>query len=82
MNSFFNAALLKGTTLNKIWFNKANLDRPEIFNKRKRQLKRCANTVLGLYNNPIETSLSSDNSESEISYNKSSDKERVLLRLY
>jgi hypothetical protein len=82
MNSFFNAALLKGTTPNKIWFNKANLDRPEIFNKRKRQLKRRANTVLGLYNNPIETSSSSDNSESEISYNKSSDKERVLSRLY
>jgi hypothetical protein len=82
MNSSFNAALPKGTTPNEIWFNKANLDRPEISDKRKRQLERRANTVLGLHNNPIETSLLSDNSESEISYNKSFDKETVLSRLH
>jgi hypothetical protein len=82
MNSSFNAALPKGTALNKIWFNKANLDRLEISDKRKRQLKRCANTALSLHDNPIETSLLSDNSESEISYDKLSDKEMVLSRLH
>jgi hypothetical protein len=82
MNSSSNAALPKGTTPNEIWFNRANLDRPEISDKRKRQLERRANAVLGLHDNPIETSSSSDNSESEISYDKSSDEETVLSRLH
>jgi hypothetical protein len=82
MNSFFNAALPKSTTPNKIWFNKANLNRPKISDKRKRQLKRRANTLFSLYNNPIKTFSLSNNNESEISYNKSSNKETVLSRLH
>jgi hypothetical protein len=79
MNSSSNAALPKGTTPSEIWFNRANPDRPEISDKKKRQLKRRANTVFGSHDNPIETSSSS---ETEISYDKSSDEERVLSKLH
>ena len=82
INSSSNAALSKGTTPNEIWFNRANLNRLKISDKRKRQLERRTNTVLGLYNNPIKTSLSNNNNKSEISYNKSSDEETVLSRLH
>ena len=82
MNSSSNAALPNGTTPNEIWFNRANPDRPEFSGNRKRQLEHRANTVFGSYNNSIETSSSSDSSESEIPYDKSFDEERVLSKLH
>jgi hypothetical protein len=60
MNSSSNAALPKGTTPNKVWFNRSESKWPEISERRKKVTKRHESRTFGGHNNPIQCSSSSD----------------------
>jgi hypothetical protein len=60
MNSFFNAALPKGTTPNEVWFNRLESKWPEISERRKKVTERYESQTFGGYDNLIQCSLLSD----------------------